>query len=263
MKHKTRKIAVDVLMIVTYILMITMNALANLLPLNGQNTGEISDKYANLFAPAGFTFSIWSVIYVLLALHILYQLGLFRSNTKSNDQLLTQIGIYFSLSSVLNAIWIIAWHYDQLLLSVFIMILLLVTLIRINQLTATAKLSPKESFFIKLPFSIYFGWITVATIANITAYLVSIGWDGFGLSEATWTIIILIVGTIIGVLTMLTLHNAAYGLALIWAYYGIYSKHTSVTGFNNEYPAIITTVLICIVVFAATMIFVLLRQSRK
>ncbi|MBD7983987.1 tryptophan-rich sensory protein [Sporosarcina sp. Sa2YVA2] len=249
-------------MVVTYLLMITMNALANLLPLNGQNTGEISDKYANLFAPAGFTFSIWSVIYVLLALHILYQLGLFRNNN-SNTHLLTQISIYFSLSSVLNTLWIIAWHYDQLLLSVFIMIGMLLTLIHINKLTAASTLSLKENFFIKLPFSIYFGWITVATIANITALLVSIGWNGFGLSEATWTIIILIIGTVIGVLTMLRLNNAAYGLAILWAYFGIYSKHTSVSGFNYEYPAIIQTVIICMAVIASTMIFVLLRKSRK
>lgn len=261
--NNSRKLYINILMIVTYLLMITMNALANLLPLNGQNTGEISDKYANLFAPAGFTFSIWSVIYVLLALHILYQLGLFRKDKKAHNQLLTQMAIYFSLSSVLNALWIIAWHYDQLLLSVFIMIGILLTLIHINKLTAASTLSLKENFFIKLPFSIYFGWITVATIANITALLVSIGWDGFGLSEATWTVIILIIGTLIGVLTMLELNNAAYGLAILWAYFGIYSKHTSVSGFNYEYPAIIQTVIICMAVIASTMIFVLLRKSRK
>lgn len=260
--NNSRKLYINILMVVTYLLMITMNALANLLPLNGQNTGEISDKYANLFAPAGFTFSIWGVIYVLLALHILYQLGLFRNNN-SNTHLLTQISIYFSLSSVLNTLWIIAWHYDQLLLSVFIMIGMLLTLIHINKLTAASTLSLKENFFIKLPFSIYVGWITVATIANITALLVSIGWNGFGLSEATWTIIILIIGTVIGVLTMLRLNNAAYGLAILWAYFGIYSKHTSVSGFNYEYPAIIQTVIICMAVIASTMIFVLLRKSRK
>lgn len=244
--------------------MIVTNVLANVLPINGQTTGEVSAKYSNLFAPAGFTFSIWSVIYVLLGLHVLYQLCFFHKKQKpSTYRLLTQVGIYFSISSILNTLWILAWHNERLLISVILMIGLLLCLININKLTAKASLSLKESFFIKLPFSIYFGWITVATIANITAFLVSIEWDGFGLSEVTWTILILIIGTIIGVVTMLRLHNPAYGLAVLWGYFGIYSKHTSETGFNNQYPAIILTVMICMVVISLTIILVAIGNRRQ
>ncbi|GKV64048.1 MULTISPECIES: TspO/MBR family protein [unclassified Sporosarcina] len=248
-------------LIITYVLMIAVNALANILPINGQTTGEISDKYGNLFAPAGFTFAVWSVIYVLLALHVLYQLGLFQK--KHRSALLHPIGIYFCISSVLNAVWILAWHYEQLLLSVLIMLGMLVILIKINKLTHEYGLSRREVFFVRIPFSVYFGWITIATIANITAYLVSIDWDSFGLAEVTWTIMILLTGAAIGILAILRLKDIAYGLVLIWAYYGIYSKHISISGFHGEYPAIITTILICLALIALSIVFIAFKKIRN
>lgn len=264
MKSTSKRVGLNTIIVLTYVLMIGTNVLANVLPINGQTTGEVSAKYGNLFAPAGFTFSIWSVIYVLLGLHVLYQLGFFHKKLKpSTARLLTQVGIYFSISSILNTLWILAWHYERLFLSVILMVGLLLCLIKINKLTAEASLSLKESFFIKLPFSIYFGWITVATIANITAFLVSIGWDGFGLSDVTWTILILIIGTVISVGTMLRLHNPAYGLAIVWAYFGIYSKHTSESGFNNQYPAISLTVIICMIFLSLTILLVAIGNRRK
>ncbi|WP_153730984.1 tryptophan-rich sensory protein [Sporosarcina obsidiansis] len=261
MNQTGRPMYLSLWIVITYTIMITVNILANTLPINGQTTSEVSDKYGNLFAPAGFTFAIWGVIYVLLALHVLYQLGLFQK--KRNSILLNQVGIYFCISSILNALWILAWHYEKLFISVLIMILLLLCLIKINNMTSTASLSRREWLFIKLPFSVYFGWITIATIANITALLVSINWDGFGLSEVTWTIIILFVGAAIGILTMLQQQNIAYGLVFVWAYYGIYSKHVSESGFNGEYPTIITTVLICLLLFILTIILIAIRKRRS
>lgn len=261
MKQTDTSMWLKLLIVSTYILMITVNALANILPINGQTTGEVSAKYDNLFAPAGFTFSIWSVIYLLLGLHVLYQLGFFHKQLKpSIVPLVTKVGICFSISSILNTLWILAWHYEKLLLSVILMIGLLLCLIYINKLTVGASLSFKESFFIKLPFSVYFGWITVATIANITAFLVSIDWNGFGLSEVAWTIIILLIGTGIGTATLLRFRNPAYGLALLWAYFGIYSKHTSESGFNNQYPAIVMTTVFCMIILALTTALTLLSK---
>ena len=120
-----------------------------------------------------------------------------------------------------------------------------------------------ESFFVKLPFSVYFGWITIATIANITAFLVSIDWDGFGISEVTWTIIILFVGVAIGILTTIRQKDIAYGLVFIWAYYGIYSKHTSESGFNGEYSYVILATLICLALIVITILFVAVKKLRK
>lgn len=261
MKQGKTSILLRIAIVITYAIMITANALANIIPLNGQTTGELSDKYGNLFAPAGFTFSIWSLIYLLLLLHVIYQLGLFQK--KKNPQLLSPVGIWFCISSLLNATWIFLWHYEYLLLSVIVMLFMLLTLIKINTLTFHASLTRRESFFIKLPFSVYFGWITIATIANITAYLVSIEWDGFGLSDATWTIVILFVGAVIGISTTIRRQDIAYALVLIWAYYGIYSKHTSESGFNGEYPSVIFSILICLALITLTIVFVAVKKLRN
>ncbi|ARF18881.1 TspO/MBR family protein [Sporosarcina ureae] len=261
MKQENTSILLRIAIVITYAIMITANALANILPLNGQTTGEISDKYGNLFAPAGFTFSIWSLIYFLLLLHVIYQLGLFQK--KKNPKLLSQVGIWLCISSVLNASWIVLWHYEYLLLSVIVMLFMLLTLIRINILIFNASLTRREAFFIKLPFSIYFGWITIATIANITAFLVSIDWDGLGLSDVKWTMIILFFGAAIGILTTIRRLDIAYALVLIWAYYGIYSKHISEMGFNGEYPSVILSILICLALITLAVVLVAVKKLRR
>lgn len=254
----------SLIVLVTYIFMIVMNYLADALPLNGMTTGQVSDSYSNLFAPAGYTFSIWGLIYVLLAFHVIYQLGFFRSGERSEvKQLMQKIAVYFSVTSVANACWIVAWHYGHLAISIVLMVIMLVSLIIINRMTVKADLSFKEKFFIRLPFSIYFGWITIATIANITAFFVSIGWNGWGLSEQTWTVIILIVGTVIGILTLLKNWLASYGIVLVWAYIGIYNIHVSPNGWNEEYPSIILTVSICIILLAVLSLWVWIKRPNR
>lgn len=254
----------SLVVLVTYLLMIVMNYLANALPLNGMTTGEVSDSYSNLFAPAGYTFAIWGLIYVLLAFHVIYQLGFFRSGERSEvTQLMKKIAVYFSISSVANALWIVAWHYGKLGTSIALMLIILVSLIIINGMTVKADLSFKEKFFIRLPFSVYFGWITVATIANITAYFVSIDWNGLGLSDQTWTVIILLVGTVIGIATLLKNWVASYGFVLVWAYVGIYNKHVSPEGWNEAYPGIILTVSICIILLTLLSLWVLVKRRKR
>ncbi|REB08879.1 tryptophan-rich sensory protein [Sporosarcina sp. BI001-red] len=254
----------SVVVLVTYVFMIVMNYLADALPLNGMTTGEVSDSYSNLFAPAGYTFAIWGLIYVLLAFHVIYQLGFFRLGERSEvTQLMKKVAVYFSISSVANGLWIVAWHYGKLGTSIVLMLIILVSLIIINGLTVKADLSFKEKFFIRLPFSVYFGWITVATIANITAYLVSIDWDGFGLSDQTWTVIILIVGTAIGIATLLKNWLSSYGFVLVWAYLGIYNQHVSPEGWNEAYPGIILTVSICIILLGLLSLWVLVKRPKR
>lgn len=232
----------------SFVVMIGANAAANILPLNGITTGAVSDSYPNLFAPTGLTFAIWGVIYLLLALHTLFYLGFFQERTPAGVTLLSKIGVLFSVSSFANTAWIFAWHYGQQALSVLLMIIILVCLIRINQLTHKERLSLRDQALIKFPFSVYFGWITVATIANVTTLLVSLGWDGFGISEPIWTAVIIVVGLLIGGANMILKRDIAYGLVLVWAYLGIYLKHTAVTGFASAYPLVIYTVIVCIVV---------------
>ncbi|WP_040287405.1 hypothetical protein [Sporosarcina koreensis] len=264
MGRKRKFSRLGIIVLVTYAIMILMNYLANALPLNGMTTGEVSDSYSNLFAPAGYTFAIWGLIYVLLAFHVIYQLGFFRGGERSEVRQLTErIAIWFSVSSVANALWIAAWHYGFLGISVILMMVILVSLIVITNMTGNAGLSMKERFFIRLPFTVYFGWITVATIADITAFLVKSGWGGWGLSDAAWTVIVLLLGAVIGILTILKTWSAPYGFVLVWAYIGIYSKHIAPDGWNEQYPGIILTVSICILLFGLLSLWVLIKRRKK
>lgn len=247
---------------VTFLVMIVANALANILPLNGINTGAVSDSYPNLFAPAGITFSIWGVIYLLLAGYILYQHGLFQKSPQ-HQKLISRISWLFSVSSVANAIWIFAWHYRLIPISMILMLVILLCLIVINQMTYKIKFSLQEKIFIKIPFGVYFGWITIATIANLTTMLVDMDWNGFGISEPIWMMIVLAVGVLIGGATMLKQRNMPYGFVLIWAYAGIWIKHTSETGFNNQYFSIVAATLIGICLFIIAEIYLLIPQREK
>lgn len=241
---------IKVLALVAYLGMISVNILANALPINNLSTGEVSDMYPNLFTPVGLTFSIWGLIYLLLAAYILYQFGLFqKEKSKNKEALFKKLGIYFIITSIANMAWIFAWHYTLVELSLLIMIVLLVYLIKIANLLNRKDLSIRDKIFVRLPFSLYFGWITVATIANVTVLLVSWNWDGFGIPPHIWTVLILLIGATIGILRMFKDKNIAYGLVFIWAYTGILIKHTSSVGFAGEYMSIITTVILCIVAF--------------
>lgn len=248
---------IKILVLITYILMITVNALANILPINGLGTGQVSDSYQNLFAPAAATFAIWGLIYLLLAAYTLYQLGLFReAGGRARVALNAKVGILFAVSSLANAAWIFAWHYQLILLSMLLMIVILSCLISINGMLAGERLSPREKFFLQIPFSVYFGWITVATIANATTLLVSWGWQGWGVSEPVWAVIIIIVGMLIGAATTISNQDIAYGLVLIWAYTGILNKHLSETGFGGEYLGVIITVIICLLLLLGSIYYV-------
>jgi len=239
-----------------YVAMITVNFLANALPIGGVTTGEASDSFGNLFTPAGVTFSIWGLIYLLLLSYTIYQFGFGEKNeTKQQKKLFATINKYFLITSIANIVWIFAWHYGVIWLSVIIIFTLLFFLIKIADVINKEKYNALETILIRLPFSVYFGWITVATIANITVFLVSINWNGFGISESIWTVIVLLLGAAIGTIRMLKDKNIFYGLVLVWAYGGIWLKHTSASSFDGEYTNIITTLIICIVVFFSTIGF--------
>jgi hypothetical protein len=244
--------------------MITVNVLANTLPLNGRRTGEVSAAYQNLFTPAGLTFSIWSVIYLLLGLHVLYQLGLFRGSQPEGERtaLLNQVGLLFSMSSVANIAWVFAWHYGMIPLSVVLIAVLLVSLILITSSLRLANLTARERWFVSVPFSVYFGWTTVATVANITVLLVYLNWDNFGLADSTWAAIVVVAAMAIGVVTTLRNRDVAYGLVFIWAYVGILLRHTSIDGLDGRYPVVIGAVVASLLVFVAVET-VVLRQRRS
>ena len=250
------KLFSKILVSVAYVAMLLVNYLATALPLGGRSTGEISDNYPNLFAPAGYAFAIWGLIYTLLAIYVGYQF------LQKDDILTSRINRLFILNAIFNAGWLFAWHYDVIWLSVVLMLGLLITLIKIADILRQSALTKKERFLVRLPFSVYFGWITVATIANITILLKSLSWNGFGLSESVWTIIVLLVGAVIGLWRTIHDRNIPYILVFIWAYGAILSKHLSTSEFNSAYPAIIATTGLCLVAFVGGVIYVIWKQKQ-
>jgi len=241
--------------------MVTVNALANILPINGIGTGEVSDSYANIFAPAGITFAVWGLIYILLFGHSLYQLVNRESLFKNEDY--KWIGFWFAFSSIINTVWIFTWHYEIIWLSLILMILILVSLIRINMTLRNVHSSKKEILFIKIPFTVYFGWITVATIANVTTFLVSINWNMFGISEVFWADTMILIGAIIGFIAILYYKSLSYGFVIIWAYLGIGIKHISSEFFDGKYPSVIFAVILSILLIILGQIFMLRVKSKK
>lgn len=256
MKNKIIKIVSGLL----YTAMIVVNFLANSIPINNRSTGDVSDAYPNLFAPSGLTFSIWGLIYLLLAGYVIYQ---FKKSGQQKEELFKKINPLFIATSLTNILWIFTWHYDFIGLSVILMAILLLLLIKIADILRGEKFISLEKVFIQIPFSVYFGWITVAAIANITVFLVSIGWKGFGIADYIWTSVILLVGALIGILRLRQDKNIAYGLVLIWAYLGIMLKHMSANGFDGKYPIIIGTVILCFLFFIGTIIFISVKKKDK
>ena len=264
MSISNNKNTCKILVVLSLVIMITVNALANILPINDLGTGEISDSYPNLFAPDGLTFAIWGLIYILLAAFAAYQTGFLSKNKEVFESTwLRRVGFLFVLSSMANTIWIFAWHYKIIELSLIMMLIILASLIRIILILKRQNLSVKDNYLIRLPFSVYFGWITVATIANVTTQLVDWNWNGFGISEQALTIIVLAVGVLIGSTTILRNKDIAYGLVLVWAFTGILIKHLSPSGFQGEYTGILVSVIISLVAFVAAILVVLVKKAKN
>ena len=252
--------------ITAVILTIIVNGLANVLPIGGKYTGELSDNIPNLFVPAGITFAIWGIIYVLIILFSTYLAKDLFKKEKTTKPFLERISFFFILASLANIIWIFLWHYEQVLLSLLAMLLLFFALLaiylRLN--IGIEKVSMKEKLFVHVPISVYIGWITVATIANVTAVLVKIGWDGFGISEEIWTMLVIIVATIITILILTTRKDYAYCAVIIWALIGIYIKRIAddpIYGLQTQiaHTAVIAVVVILIIAFISAF----LQYSKK
>jgi hypothetical protein len=207
--------------------MVLVNALANVLPINNISTGEISAMYPNLFVPAGLTFSIWGVIYLLLLCFLVYHFVVIGKKKKSRRPFMQKISLLFMTSSMLNIGWIFAWHHYQTHLSVIIMILLLLNLLLIYRRLEIGKstVPAAERYLVHLPFSIYLGWISVATIANITALLVSVGWTGWGLSPQVWAVIMIVTASLLAVIAAVSRRDIYFGLVVVWALAGIMIRH--------------------------------------
>ncbi len=254
---KTGSKALPIGNLVAFTAFFSVNMLAAAGLVNNTTPQAVSDSYPNLFTPAGFTFAIWGVIYLLAALFVLFGLGAFKGKAGGSQDAVRRVGPWFIVSSAANAAWIFAWHYKNIPLSLALMAVLLLSLIFAYQGIAAAPLSFKEKLFVRLPFSVYLGWITVAAIANATVLLVSLHWNGFNLPAQFWAIFMLAAGLGIGAVFVLRFRDVPFGLVLIWAYLGILIRH--ITVLNGEFPEVIKALILFLIgaVFVTSLVGVL------
>ncbi|MFZ5810374.1 MAG: tryptophan-rich sensory protein [Chloroflexota bacterium] len=249
MKDLLRQISV----LLTVLAAILVNVLANALPLNGLNTGEISDRFRVYFVPAGYVFSIWGLIYIgLIALAVFQALPAQRENPR-----LRATGWWVSLGSLANLAWIFLWHYEQFPLTLAAMLILLgsLMLVYLRLGIGRVQVSSMEEFAVRLPVRIYLGWITVATVANVTAVLDYLKWDGFGISPEVWMMIILGAVLLIGALMNFTRGDIAYAAVLLWALAGIAVKHAGA-------PMVVIPTWIAFAGVAITLVLAFIQQRR-
>ena len=248
-----------------FVVTMVLNGLAGGTTLiGGVDTAAVSDSYPNLFAPSGITFAIWGIIYLLILGFIAYVFGVWRPKKSALDTKdLTKVTKLLTLNLALNSVWILAWQYKVIWLSLLLIIALLVTLVMMVNKLRDVRLTGTEYVLAKLPFSVYFGWVTVATVANTTTWLVSLGWQGGGLSEGTWMVAVLLIAAVIGLVTALRNRDVAYLAVFVWAYAGILLKHLSPNGFDGEYPSTIIALTILLAAFLSVGVQLLPKFADK
>ena len=238
--------------LLSVILALTINILASVLPLNGQNTGEISDRFQVYFVPAGYVFAIWGIIYLGWIAFTVFQ---FQPSQKESPRL-RRLGYLFALGNLANAAWLFCWHYNLFGMSVLVMLtllgLLIASYLRLN--VNRTPVSPLEYWSVDLLFSVYLGWITVATVANITDWLYFVGWGGFGIPAQVWAGIMLAVASLLGLAMAIMGRDVGYLAVLIWAFIGIALKQTSA-------PMVVTNASIAAVLMAGLAVFSLVRRQ--
>ncbi|MCW4007645.1 MAG: tryptophan-rich sensory protein [Candidatus Bathyarchaeota archaeon] len=238
--------------ILAFLLTLIVNGLAGSTTIiGGKNTAQISDANPTLITPAGYVFSIWGVIYILLGVFVVLQ-ALPSEKGKSYQK---RIGWLFVLSNVFNIAWLFLWQFEQLIPSLALMFLLLTTLITIYLRLDVGKstVSLRERLAIHLPFSVYLGWITIASIANVAVALVSVNWNGFGINAEIWATLIIIIALLITLFVIATRKDIAYGLVIIWALLGIATKQSENLNIaiTAEISAVVVTVALSVVILSA------------
>jgi len=244
--------------IIAFVAVILINGLAGSTTLiGGQDTAQVSDNNFTLITPAGYTFAIWGIIYTLLGLFVIYQ-ALPSDKGKTTEK----VGWFFILSCIANICWIFLWQFEFLAFSVVLMFLLFASLLKVylNLGIRKSSISWRERIAVQAPFSVYFGWITIASIANVAAALVSVGWDGFGLSAETWGILVILIALLITTLVVITRKDVAYGLVIVWALIGISVGQSDIQNISllTQISAVVVVGVIII-----TLIFQTLKSKPK
>ena len=231
--------------IIAFVVVLIINYTANAGLINGQTIGSVSSQYENLFTPAGYAFSIWGLIYLMLAGFVVYQSrGLFKK--VDNDNFILHIGWWFVVSCIANSFWIVAWIHDMIGLSVLLITLLLFSLIKIIINTNMERWDAPFPKILLLwwPFCLYSGWITVAVIANISAYLTKIGWQGWGMSDVTWTIIMIVIAGAINLFMVISRNMREFALVGIWGLGAV-----AVANWQSHQSIVATAIVVSVILF--------------
>lgn len=249
------RVFLQVINIVAYIVTVLVNGLAgSTTVLGGVTSADVSDMYPTLVTPAGFTFAIWGIIYALLTLFVIYQ----ALPSNRNKPFIEKVGIFFALSSACNICWLFLWHYNFISVSLILMLGLLACLIMIHRRLDIGKTmgSVKEWAFVQLPFSVYLGWISIATIANVSVALTAAGWDGFGIASETWAVLIIAVAVVLSLAMLLLRKDVAFNLVVVWALFGILSN-------QSAYDNIVLACEVAIGVILFAVVFLVLSSKFK
>lgn len=238
-----------ILNLLSLILMILFNFLAVSLPLNSNTPKDVADKYSALIVPESVTFSIWLIIYTLLALFVWNQVIYFFKKEEKKKILIENIGVFFFLSSILNVLWLFCWHYEKLLLSVFVMILLLSSLIILyGRLRIGEKDFNENILFVQTPISVYLGWISIATVANIASYLKYSGNNIFNHNQILWTNATILLTLLLGIIIVLKKNDLFYVLVFLWAYIGIILKQSLLSYVGSKSIIVVTIISIVVLI---------------
>jgi len=203
---------------IAFVSVVFINYLSNTGVMNGKTIGSLSDSIRSLFTPSGYAFSIWGLIYLFLLGFVIYQ-GRSLFVKVKNDDFVEKIGFWFIISCIANSAWIFAWIYEYTGVSCIFIFLLLISILKIviNNEMQIGAVKKSKLLFVSLPFVIYGGWVTVASVANVSSYLVKINWNGFGISAEIWTIILIFIATLINIIVIYKRKMYAFALVGAWA----------------------------------------------
>ena len=240
-----------------FLLTLAINTLGALGVINGMSQKEVSDTYQTLITPSPATFSIWGVIYTLLLISLIFMIVKHKEDRTA--RLINTISLPFWISCTFNILWIVAFSFEWIGISTVLILAFVVTLAILNRRLKTPDgLGQKVN---ALAFGTYNGWLIIATVVNVSAYLVKLQWNGFGLSADTWAVITLIVGLLLSGLIQWRLRNAALTLPLAWAYYGIWQQHQAQGFFAGQYPAVGWTAILIAGLYILIAAFVFIKNG--
>lgn len=239
-----------------YVALVLANILAIQLPFFGRTPGDVSDLYPNLLTPADFSFSIWSIIYILLGTYIFIEFKDWLKNTNKFQNETRAIGYYFLITCLLNITWLLTWQALQIKFAFLFIFVFWIVLIYINY--KLTMIGNAHRIF-RAAFSVYLGWICIAALANLNILFIDLGLNNFGLSEEMWTSILIVIGILGTFLVLFLNQDILFTLVQIWAYLGIYVKNHQL---SNGHGTVATMALIAMLMLGIVSIGVFLKQQK-